>query len=199
MNRRGLSRRPVLLGMAATGALTALGGLSGGAAAEVFPPTDGEMSDFILLKERAMAPDLPFQRADGSEVTMADYKGQVLIVNFWATWCAPCIHELPSLDRLQAAIPDDDFTVLAISQDRGGVAKAEPFLREELGLSRVALGLDPKMALGRAFKNRGIPVTYAIDREGRIVGHLTGIAEWDSPEAQAIVRHLLDEGSGTQS
>ena len=151
------------------------------------------MSNFVLLKERVPAPTTPFTDASGTEMTLKDFEGEVLLLNFWATWCAPCVHEMPSLDKLQASYPDGDFKVLAMSQDRGGAKKAEPFLRDKLGLPHLHLMLDPKMALGRAFRNRGIPVSYAIDKKGYVVGSLAGIAEWDSDEARALFNSLLKE------
>ena len=152
-----------------------------------FPPTDGEMQGFTLLKQRVAAPTVPFQTGDGAEIDMTDFQGKVLIVNFWATWCAPCIKEMPSLDRLQAAIPDEDFEVVAINQDRGGNRVAEAFLRDKLGLENLDIYLDAKFALGRA---------YAIDRQGNIVGGMFGPAEWDSEDAKNLVRFLLDEKAG---
>ena len=92
-----------------------------------YPPTDGAMSGFVLIKERVAAPTVPFQLADGSETDLTAFRGKVLIVNFWATWCAPCIKEMPSLDRLQAAFPGEAFEVVAISQDRGGARVANRF------------------------------------------------------------------------
>jgi len=161
-----------------------------------FPPTDGEMQGFTLLKQRVAAPTVPFQTGDGAEIDMTAFQGKVLIVNFWATWCAPCIKEMPSLDRLQAAIQDEDFEVVAINQDRGGNRVAEAFLRDKLGLENLDIYLDAKFALGRAFKNRGLPATYAIDRQGNIVGGMFGPAEWDSEDAKKLVRFLLDEKAG---
>ncbi|RVU36620.1 TlpA family protein disulfide reductase [Hwanghaeella grinnelliae] len=166
------------------------------AKASNLPPTDGEMQGFTLLKQRVAAPTVPFQTGEGGEIDMTAFQGKVLIVNFWATWCAPCIKEMPSLDKLQAAFPDEDFEVVAINQDRGGKRVAEPFLRDKLGLENLDIYLDAKFALGRAFKNRGLPATYAIDRQGNIVGGMFGPAEWDSEDAKKLVRHLLDEKAG---
>jgi len=166
------------------------------AIAAEFPPTDGEMQGFTLLKERVAAPTTPFQTGDGAQIDLTSFQGKVLIVNFWATWCAPCIKEMPSLDRLQAAFPDEAFEVVAINQDRGGKRVAESFLRDKLGLENLAIYLDEKFALGRAFKNRGLPATYAVDRQGNIVGGMFGPAEWDSEDAKNLVRFLLEEQAG---
>jgi len=190
--------RPNRAGAALVGFVAAVFGAFCGAsvAAAEFPPTDGEMQGFTLLKERVAAPTTPFQTGDGAEVDLTAFQGKVLIVNFWATWCAPCIKEMPSLDRLQAAFPDEAFEVVAINQDRGGKRVAESFLRDKLGLENLAIYLDEKFALGRAFKNRGLPATYAVDRRGNIVGGMFGPAEWDSEDAKNLVRFLLEEQAG---
>lgn len=169
-----------------------------GAAAKAadFPPTNGAMQGFTLLKERVPAPTVPFQTGDGATIDLSEFQGKILIVNFWATWCAPCIEEMPSLDQLQAAFPNADFEVVAINQDRGGKRVAEPFLRDKLGLENLDIYLDEKFALGRAFKNRGLPATYAIDRDGNIVGGMFGSAEWDSDDAKNLVQFLLQERAG---
>ncbi|WP_425407505.1 TlpA disulfide reductase family protein [Hwanghaeella sp.] len=164
--------------------------------ASEFPPTDGEMQGFTLLKERVAAPTVPFKTGEGDEIDLTAFQGKVLIVNFWATWCAPCIKEMPSLDRLKAAFADEEFDVVAINQDRGGKRVAEPFLRDKLGLENLAIYLDEKFTLGRAFKNRGLPATYAIDRQGNVVGGMFGPAEWDSEDAKKLVRFLLAEKAG---
>lgn len=164
--------------------------------ASEFPPTDGEMQGFTLLKERVAAPTVPFKTGEGDEIDLTAFQGKVLIVNFWATWCAPCIKEMPSLDRLKAAFADEEFDVVAINQDRGGKRVAEPFLRDKLGLESLAIYLDEKFTLGRAFKNRGLPATYAIDRQGNVVGGMFGPAEWDSEDAKKLVRFLLAEKAG---
>jgi thiol-disulfide isomerase/thioredoxin len=164
--------------------LSAFPGLLVGAAeaAEPPPPT-GWMEQFSFKDPPRPAP----------QVKLSDFKGRVLLVNFWATWCAPCIRELPSLDRLQSDLGDEGLLVLAISQDRGGAAVAGPFL-EKLDIRSLGLFLDSKMRLGRALGVRALPWTFLIDREGRVVGELPGYAEWDSHEAIALIRHYLEQG-----
>lgn len=166
---------------------------TGAAFSKEFPPTDGAMRGFVLLKERVEAPQAEYTRGNGRAETLADKKGKVLIVNFWATWCAPCVHEMPALDRLQAAFDKDEVEIVLINQDRGGAQIAEPFMRDRLNLQNLDVYLDPGFKLSRAFKNKGLPSTYAIDKEGMVVGGLFGIAEWDSDDAKALVRHLLEE------
>ena len=163
-------------------------------AAADYPPTDGEMQEFVLLKERAPAPVTPFFDGDGAEFHFTDFTGKVLLVNFWATWCAPCIKEMPSLARLNDALAGPNFRLLTISQDRGGKAVAEPFLRDRLGLPDLELFYDPKLKLGRELGLRGLPSTYLIDQQGNLVGGLAGAAEWDSPDAIEMIKYVMLQG-----
>ena len=182
----------VIIALAVT--LSAYSGPSAGtAAAAEPPPVSGWMEQFSFKDPPRPAPQTPFLAGNGAEVKLGDFQGRVLLVNFWATWCAPCIRELPSLDRLQLKLGGEGLLVLAISQDRGGAEIARPFL-EKLGIHRLGLFLDSKMRLGRALGIRALPWSLLIDREGRIVGELPGYAEWDSDEGIALIRHYLDQG-----
>jgi len=156
------------------------------------PPVGGWMEQFSFSKPPRPAPDTPFLAGDGSAVTLADFQGRVLLVNFWATWCAPCVKELPSLDELQLRLGGEGLLVLAVSQDRGGATVAGPFLKK-LDVNRLGLFLDSKMKLGRAFGVRALPWTFLIGRDGKVIGQLPGYAEWDSEEAIALIRHYLQE------
>jgi thiol-disulfide isomerase/thioredoxin len=129
-----------------------------------------------------------FQDAEGRETGLASFRGRGLVVNFWATWCPPCVAEMPALDRARAALAGDEIEVLPLSSDRGGRAQVDPFYART-GLKHLGVWLDPRGAAGRAFGIRGLPTTILIDRDGREVGRIEGPAEWDSPEAQALVRH----------
>ncbi len=188
-----VNRRQILKISGGAAALTMLPGL---AAAE-YPPTDGEMQGFILLKDRALAPTIPFFDADDNVRHFSDFGNKVLLVNFWATWCAPCVHELPNLDNVMAMLGGPDFAVLTISQDRGGAAVAKPFLEERMGLRNLETFVDKRLKLGRALGVRGLPTTYLIDRRGMLVGGMTGSAAWDSPDALKLIRHVMAEGAGS--
>jgi thiol-disulfide isomerase/thioredoxin len=135
-------------------------------------------------------PALTFFDADGEEVRLADFQGEVVVLNLWATWCAPCRREMPSLDRLQARYGGNGLEVIALSLDRGDVAKIREFF-EELGISSLAIYQDPKARAGRELGAPGLPTTIVIDRTGQEVGRLLGPAEWDSPEALAVIEALL--------
>jgi thiol-disulfide isomerase/thioredoxin len=139
-------------------------------------------------------PELTFFDAAGNEVRLADFQGEVVVLNLWATWCAPCRREMPSLDRLQAADGGDGLEVIALSLDRGDVAKIREFF-EELGISSLAIYQDPQARAGRELGAPGLPTTIVIDRAGQEVGRLLGPAEWDSDEAFAVIDSILRTSS----
>ncbi|NIA68430.1 TlpA family protein disulfide reductase [Pelagibius litoralis] len=146
--------------------------------------------NFTFSDPPVPAPSVAFESLYGVPLDLGEFKGEVVLVNFWATWCAPCVREMPGLERLHQALKDEGFLVAAVSEDRGGADKVVPFL-DRLGLKELPVFLDQKGALARAFSVRGLPATFLIDRNGGIVAGLTGPAEWDSPEAIALIRHYL--------
>ena len=135
------------------------------------------------------APDVAFGDLDGGTHRLADWKGQALLVNFWATWCAPCREEMPSLAKLAAERGGDDFAVLTIAAGRNPPEAMRKFL-DENGIEGLPLLTDPKMELARAFGVVGLPVSVLIDAEGNEVARLMGEAEWNSEAAQAVVNAL---------
>ncbi len=157
------------------------------------PPLTGWMEQFNLNETPLPVPETAMQNGAGETVTLNSFRGKVLLVNFWATWCAPCIREMPSLDRLQAALGGSEFAVIAVNSDREGSKVARPFL-EKLGIRNLDLYIDEKMAVARALGVKGLPATFLISADGRVLGRLDGLAEWDSPEAAVLVRHYLEHG-----
>lgn len=150
---------------------------------------EGQVQNFIV-NERP-GPDTEWRSGDGAKVSLADFNGKVVMVNFWATWCAPCIRELPSINRLQATLGGDDFTVVAINIDTGGKAVAAPFAKR-LEIDNLDLYLDPRGSTSRAMGVNVMPTTVVYDRQGKEVGRLEGGAEWDSPEALALLRWFIE-------
>lgn len=156
------------------------------------PPMEGAMESFSLEQPPRDAPEVSFAALDGTEIALAELGGDVLLVNFWATWCGPCVEEMPALDRLAADFADRRFRVLAVSIDREGAAKVRPFL-EQHGIDDLTVFLDPYGAAPRAFEAIGLPTTVLIDAEGRWVGSYQGDAPWDGEDAKALIGHYLPE------
>lgn len=179
-----LSRRRVSA-LAAAGA-TLAAALPGRQAA-LAQGTNGKL---VETEPPAPAPAFSFTDAEGKEHGVADFLGQGLVVNLWATWCPPCVAEMPALDRAQVALAEEGVKVLALSSDREGRAKVEPFYRER-GIRHLGLWLDPRGAATRALGARGLPTTVVIDRKGRERARLVGPAEWDKPEMLAAIRRLV--------
>lgn len=157
------------------------------------PPIEGAMIKFVASDPPIPVPDTPFIGARDETIKLADHAGRLVLLNFWATWCAPCIRELPSLEALATSIQDERFMVQLVSIDRGGAKVHGPFL-EKLGISAITSASDPRAALLRALKGPGIPITVLINPKGMIVGRLIGDAEWNSPEAKALIQFYLDQG-----
>jgi thiol-disulfide isomerase/thioredoxin len=155
------------------------------------PPHAGEMQKFTPLDAPRPAPDVTFSDADGRSTSLAAFRGKIVLVNLWATWCAPCVEEMPALDRLQAALGGDTFAVVAISSDRAGAKAVDPFV-EKVGLKALKPYLDPPGAATRAFAARGLPTSILLDRDGNELGRLEGKAAWDSADAKALIRHYID-------
>ena len=154
------------------------------------PEPRGAVRHFTYTEPSRPVPPTPFVDQAGAAVSLTDFRGGVVLVNFWATWCAPCIREMPALDRLQAALGGDRFTVLVVSIDRDGAKVAAPFLKR-LGVTRLSTYLDPKRKLAQALAVVGLPTSILIDRTGLEVGRVQGPAEWDTPEAHELIRHFM--------
>ena len=153
--------------------------------------SQGQMAAFVFRKEPETLPAFKFQDADGKERTLADWRGKVVLLNLWATWCLPCRKEMPSLDRLQAAVGSEKFEVVAISVDRKGLEASKKFLAET-GVKQLRLYVDASARLASDLKAVGLPATLLIDSEGREIGRLLGPAEWDSEEAARLVRSVVN-------
>jgi thiol-disulfide isomerase/thioredoxin len=179
----------ILVGAGA--AIWTVGGafFSGPAPATLSSFTVGEMRAFRSVTGAPGQPRGPVLTADGNEITLADKRGKVILVNFWATWCAPCVVEMPALDALQARLGSDEFEVVTISMDRR-MEDAEAFFTER-ALDHLALYFDPNMNLAFAAGARGLPLSVLYDRNGIEIGRLDGDADWDSPEAIALIEAAI--------
>jgi len=154
------------------------------------PAFSGTTRPFIHLKEPRAVPLEPFTDAQGKPVTLDRYKGKVLLVNFWATWCGPCVHEMPTLDRLQKTLGGKHFAVLTVSLDRKGIEKVAPFWKEQ-GYKHLPILLDSRWKSARKLGVTSLPATFVLDHKHRIIGYLIGPAVWDSPQAKAFLRFYI--------
>jgi thiol-disulfide isomerase/thioredoxin len=145
---------------------------------------------FARLREGTAAlPELTFTDAEGKPHGIADFAGRGLVINLWATWCPPCVAEMPALDRLAEMLAAEGVLVLPLSSDRGGAAAVRAFY-ERTGVRHLGLWLDPRGAAARALGARGLPTTVIVDRAGRERARLEGDAAWDAPEFVAAIRRL---------
>lgn len=166
------------------------------AAAALDPLVGGELAAFTIAREPENLSALRFNGADGGPTTLAAFDGKVALVNLWATWCAPCRKEMPSLDRLQAALGGADFSVVPISIDTGDPKRPGTFL-EEIGVKNLPLYTDRTTRIFEELKAKGIavglPVTLLLDREGCRLGHINGPAEWDSEDGRRLIERAIAE------
>jgi thiol-disulfide isomerase/thioredoxin len=175
----------------ALGAIVLGTGLADPVLAESGPPIEGEIQNFEAFSEPLETTDVTVLTKDGGTTTLEQFRGKFVVLNFWATWCGPCIRELPSLERLNAALPDDKALVVLVSQDRGGFKQTERFLKK-LDVEFPDNFVDERLRFSRALGVVSLPTTILIAPDGREVGRLVGAAEWDSPEALALVNWYLD-------
>lgn len=144
-----------------------------------------------LVEVGSSAPDFPaVDLASGEPMTFARYRGQVVLLNVWATWCLPCRVEMPSMQRLHEQFANTDFRVVAVSVDREGPEVVRRFV-DELGLTFDVLH-DQTTDIQRVFQTTGVPESFMIDRHGVIIKKVIGAAEWDGPVTETLIRRLLD-------
>ncbi len=153
---------------------------------------------YTELEPVRTAPDRPIETIDGTVVDFAEFRGRVVLVNFWATWCAACVAEMPSFDRLAATEGERNLKVLPISMDRGGRVSVTAFYRR-YRLSHLPVVTDPAEHIGHfrtgnlngaPFALHALPITYLIDRRSRIRGYVPGAADWQSEAAQRLLQFM---------
>jgi thiol-disulfide isomerase/thioredoxin len=148
----------------------------------------------------APAPDLKFTDAKGKPLSLANYRGNGLVVNIWATWCGPCVAELPTLAAIGGTLAKSKILVLPISVDLDGAKVVAPFYASH-GITDLPVLLDPDGSATDVLNTDGIPVTIILNPQGQLVGRLDGSANWNSPATLALVRQLAgpkDDGNDTQ-
>jgi len=176
-------RRVILLGLLALAWL--FGGGAHPAGPELGPLLDA-MGILPPVKETE-APDFTLPDLAGTPRRLADFRGQVVLINFWATWCLPCRAEMPAMERIYQEMKNDGFTILAVNFAETA-AQVEPFVKE-LRLTFPIL-LDQESQVVRQYRAFSLPTTYVLDRHGTVVGRAIGAREWDSADAKRLVRAL---------
>lgn len=150
----------------------------------------GPLAAFLIHPEPKPLADLSFQDGAGKALKLSDWKGRVVLLNLWATWCAPCRKEMPDLSQLEKALGSDQFEVVAVSVDRKGAEASAAFLKET-GVDNLKLYVEPSTRIVTDLQSAGLPATLLIDRQGRELGRILGPADWASPEAQALIKAAL--------
>jgi len=161
--------------------------------AEIEALQTGDMRKLQFHATPKSVPDIAFDTADGGTATLADYRGKLVVVNFWATWCAPCRKEMPMLDALQDQMGGETFEVVTIATGRNAPPAMKAFF-EEIGVQHLPLHKDDNSALARAMGVLGLPVTLILSPEGVELARLTGDADWSSDSAKAILQALMPAG-----
>ncbi len=150
---------------------------------------EGDMKKLNFHSEPEMVSDAVFTGPDGAEHSLADWQGKHVVVNFWATWCAPCRKEMPGLDELNATFGGEQFEVVTIATGRNPLPAIQRFFEEE-AIETLPILLDPKQTVAREMAVLGLPITVILNPEGEEIARLRGDAEWNSESAFAIVSAL---------
>jgi thiol-disulfide isomerase/thioredoxin len=178
----------VLLIVSATGAYFAARSTPGD---EPQPPLVAQRPlDFRPYATPLALPNIAFEDEKGEPLTLAHFRGKVVLLNIWATWCPPCRKEMPTLDRLQQRLGGPDFDVVALSIDHEGVPAVKRFFKE-IDVKALAIYIDKTVRAGFDLGVVGVPTTLLIDRSGQEIGRVAGPAEWDSPEVVETIRRYL--------
>lgn len=146
---------------------------------------------FIIHDKPKLLADFTVDLPEGAK-PISSFRGQNLIINFWATWCAPCRREMPQFDRLDELLSEQNMRVLAVSLDRGSREKADEFL-DGLEVKSMLRGHDGDQQVARKIGLFGVPTTLLIDAQGYELGRYQGEAEWDSPEVITQIKSIFNQ------
>jgi len=161
------------------------------AAARLDATATGEVANFKAKPSPQPMPEFTFENAGGETLTLADFRGKLVLLNIWATWCGPCREEMPELDELQAAFGGERFEVVALSVDSNGQKLVRDFLAE-VGAGHLGLYIDPAAKANFTLGAFGLPTTLLISPEGEEIGRMVGPAPWASEDAKAFIAEALD-------
>lgn len=171
-------------------------GAIAGTDADSGPPIGGQVQNYELLDPPLAVPDVTVLAQGDGPITLDRFKGKFVVLNFWATWCGPCIRELPSLERLNTELGGETAQVVLISQDRGGFKQTDRFLKK-LKVDFPDNFIDERLKFSRAIGVVSLPTTILIGPDGMELGRLVGSAEWDSPEALELISWYMDKAGAS--
>lgn len=143
----------------------------------------------IRPQTRVEPPDFTLMNLEGKQISLAEFKGKVILLNFWATWCIPCREEMPAMEELWKKFREKGFVIIAVSSDRGNKKGVKSFI-DELGVTFPIL-LDPKGEIRNTYEVLGLPMSYIIGRDGKIVGKIIGARDWTGKKADTVIEYLL--------
>lgn len=157
---------------------------------------EGDMRKLIFAEPKDVT-DIPFTTPDGTELSLADFEGKTIVLNFWATWCAPCRKEMPSLAKLRTELGGDDFDVVAVATGPKNEPKKIAKFFAENDVSDLPVYLDPKSRFANDMGVRGLPITVILNAQGQEIARMRGDAEWASENAFEVLRAVgaADQGS----
>jgi len=155
-------------------------------------PSDGTVNSFIAVETPQPVMPLPMIRDNTESLSLADFEGKLVLLNLWATWCPPCIRELPALDRLQQRLGSDRFEVLAVALDDAGYPAVRSFY-DRLDIKHLGLYMGRIEEFARQFPVDVFPASFFIDARGRVISYMRSYADWDDPQADALIQRYLDE------
>lgn len=150
----------------------------------------GDMKKLNFHPAPRAVSEKPFVTPDGGEMTLADFEGKVVLLNFWATWCPPCRKEMPMLEEIARDLGGDEFAVVTLATGRNAPPAIEAFF-EEIGVEALPQYRDPQQDIARDMVVLGLPITVLIDREGREIARLTGEADWSAESARAVLAEVI--------
>ena len=155
---------------------------------------EGDMRKLIFHEAPVAVPEAAFESFGGEAMDLSPYDGKIVVLNFWATWCAPCRKEMPQLSELETEFGGDDFAVVTIATGRNPPEGMTRFF-DEIGVDNLPLYRDPRQSMARSMGVLGLPVTVVIDRDGTEIARMQGDADWASHSAKAIVAALVETGT----
>ena len=155
----------------------------------------GDMRAMVLHDQPREVPEVSFTDIDGEPLTLASFEGRLVVLNFWATWCAPCRVEMPSLNALQQELGGESFAVVTIASGRNPIPAINRFFEDE-GVTDLPVYLDPRQTMSRQMGVLGLPTTVVLNPEGQEIGRLRGDADWAGDDALSLLAALMAEHDG---